>query len=115
MLSDENQIELQTLLCGKSVTKRIYKQIDFNQIKENKDLFYSLLAFTGYLNPTLVELGIYELSIPSNQEVRKIYEDRVIQLVTRKLKISISDYDIFVNLLLEQKVEEFAEKLSHYL
>ncbi len=103
MLSDDNQIELQTLLRGESVTKRLYKQIDFNQIKENKDLFYSLLVFAGYLNPTLIELGIYELSIPSNKEVRQIYEDRVIQWVTRKLSISASDYDNFVSLLLEQK------------
>ncbi|KLL04405.1 MAG: hypothetical protein MRERV_4c009 [Mycoplasmataceae bacterium RV_VA103A] len=117
MLSDDNQIELQTLLHGKSVTKRIYKQIAFDQIKENKDLFYSLLVFTGYLNPIPIEfeLGIYKLSIPSNQEVRKIYEDRVIQWVTRKLNISTSDYDNFVSLLLEEKMERFGEKLKHYL
>ncbi|CAI2198342.1 9385_t:CDS:1, partial [Funneliformis geosporum] len=76
---NDNQIEMQTLLCGKSVTKRIYKQIAFDQIKENKDLFYSLLVFAGYLNPALIEPDIYKLTIPPNQEVRKIYEDRVIQ------------------------------------
>jgi hypothetical protein len=79
MLTEKSQIELQTLLCGKSVTKRIYKEIDFNQIKENEDLLYSLLVFAGYLNPTPIELDTYKLSIPSNQEVKKIYEDRVIQ------------------------------------
>jgi hypothetical protein len=85
MLSDDNQMELQALLRGKSVIKRLYKQIDFNQIKKNKDLFYSLLVFAGYLNTSLVKLfildiyDIYKLSIPSNQEVRRIYEERVIQ------------------------------------
>jgi hypothetical protein len=58
---------------------------------------------------------IYKLSIPSNQEVRRIYEERVIQWVTSKLSISASDYDNFVRLLLEQKIKKFAEQLSHYL
>jgi hypothetical protein len=82
MLSDNNQVEMQTLLQGKSITKRIYKQIAFDQIKEKKDLFYSLLLFAGYLNPQLVNNDLedpqYELTIP-NREIRSIYKDRVIQ------------------------------------
>jgi hypothetical protein len=80
MLSDENQDDLQKLLYGKSIIKRIYNQIAFDQIKESKDLFYSLLVFAGYLNPIPTDkLDTYELSIPSNREIRKIYEDRVIK------------------------------------
>jgi hypothetical protein len=115
MLSDDNQIEMQDLLCGKSVIKRIYKQIAFNQIREKKDLFYSLLVFAGYLNPTPIETDVYKLSIPPNQEIRQIYEDRIIEWVTNKLNISISDYDNFIGLLLEKKIEKFEEKLNYYL
>jgi len=79
MLYEGNQLEVQSLLCGKSVTKRIHKQIALNQIKEDKDLFYSLLVLTGYLNTTQVEVDSYKLSIPPNQEIRKIYGDRVIR------------------------------------
>lgn len=55
MLSDDNQTELQGLLHGKSITKKIDKQIDFEQVRNQKDSFYSILLFTGYLNPTLIE------------------------------------------------------------
>ena len=82
MLSDDNQVEMQSLLQGRSITKRIYKQIAFNQIEEKKDLFYSLLLFAGYLSPQLAnndpEDPQYKLTIP-NREIRSIYKDRVIQ------------------------------------
>lgn len=83
MFSDEIQAELQTLLKGQSLTRKIYQQIAFDQIQENnRDIFYSLLLFTGYLNPEKVNDDPrdfqYNLTIP-NQEVKQIYEDRVIQ------------------------------------
>ncbi|CAG8641890.1 17100_t:CDS:2 [Racocetra fulgida] len=76
ILSDENQLDLQNLLKGRNITKKLYKQIALDQIKKDKRAFYSLLVFAGYLNPVETEVG-YKLSIP-NQEVREIYEERVV-------------------------------------
>jgi len=82
MLSDDNQEELQTLLEGKSITKQLNKQISLDQIHQDQDAFYSLLVFTGYLNPQLVsddpEEPRYSLTIP-NRELRTIYRQRVKQ------------------------------------
>src|SRR5947209_10794548 len=114
LLSDEIQASLQNLLVDQKVIKRLYKQIDFNQIQENKNILYSLLVFSGYLNPTLTELGTYELTIP-NQEVRKIYEDRVIQWVARKLSIDDDRYYSLVELLPQKKISEFVEQLKEFL
>lgn len=83
LLSDDIQQDLQTLLADRSVTKQLYREIAFEQIKEGKKeekkrVFCSLLVFAGYLNPNPTDKrDIYELSIP-NQEVRQIYEERVI-------------------------------------
>ncbi|MCC8483874.1 MAG: AAA family ATPase, partial [Rickettsia endosymbiont of Labidopullus appendiculatus] len=80
LLSDEMQQDLNTLLEGKSIVKKLYKQISFADLEDNPNVFYSLLLFTGYLSPLLAndnkEDPRYSLSIP-NREVRNIYVERV--------------------------------------
>ncbi|WP_341753135.1 MULTISPECIES: AAA family ATPase [unclassified Candidatus Tisiphia] len=118
LLSDEMQQELDQLLAGKSIVKRLYKQISFADLADNSNVFFSLLLFTGYLSPMLAndneEYPRYSLSIP-NKEVRNIYVERVIQWVTKKLNINISDYDNFIELLTNQQIDQFAERLQKYL
>lgn len=118
LLSDEIQEELQELLEGKGIVKKLYKQISLSEIENNTDIFYSLLVFAGYLNPCLAndddESPRYRLTIP-NKEVRSIYVERVISWVTNKLNIKVSDYDDFVGLLTDQKIDKFKQKFSEYL
>ena len=118
LLSDEMQEDLQSLLEGKGIVKKLYKQISLGDIKRNRDIFYSLLVFAGYLNPMLAndddEDPRYSLTIP-NKEVLNIYVERVIGWVTSKLNISSSDYDDFIGLLITQKIEQFSKKFSEYL
>lgn len=47
------QKELQELLEGKGIVKKLYKQISLSEIENNTDIFCSLLVFAGYLNPCL--------------------------------------------------------------
>ena len=118
LLSDEIQNDLQILLEGKGIVKKIYKQISFKEIENNTDIFYSLLVFAGYLNPNLAndddEYPRYRLTIP-NKEVRNIYMERVISWVTSKLNIKVSDYDDFIGLLTDQKIDKFEQKFGEYL
>ncbi|MCC8371798.1 MAG: AAA family ATPase, partial [Rickettsia endosymbiont of Pseudomimeciton antennatum] len=51
LLSDEMQEDLQNLAAGKSIISPITKQISFADINKPVGLF-SLLLFSGYLNPT---------------------------------------------------------------
>ncbi len=115
LLSDEMQIDLQKLVSGVSITSPITKQITFADISKPIGLF-SLLLFSGYLSPTAIapERNIYELSIP-NEEVKYIYETRVLQWVTDQLKIDSSRYYSFVSLLPACKIEEFKERLQELL
>lgn len=118
LLSDDIQEELQELLEGKGIIKKLYKQISLLEIEDNPDIFYSLLVFAGYLNPSLTnddeEYPRYKLTIP-NREIRNIYVERVIKWVTNKLNIKVSDYDNFIELLTSQQIEKFGQKFSEYL
>lgn len=119
LLTDEIQQELQDFIEGKALIKRVYKQIAFEQFANNKAIFYSLLVFSGYLNCEVEddnpEDRTYRLSIP-NKELKKIYIERVKEWVARKLNINdVNDYDDFMGLLIQEKVETFAQKLQDYL
>ncbi|MCC8398938.1 MAG: ATP-binding protein [Rickettsia endosymbiont of Labidopullus appendiculatus] len=117
-VSDEVQQDLNKLLEGKAIVKKLYKQISFADLEDNPNVFYSLLLFAGYLSPLLAndnkEYPRYSLSIP-NREVRNIYVERVIQWFTKKLSIKMNEYDNFIDLLTNQQIDKFGEKLQSYL
>ncbi|WP_425363990.1 AAA family ATPase [Candidatus Tisiphia endosymbiont of Hybos culiciformis] len=118
LLSDKIQEDLQSLLEGKGIVKRLYTKISLGEIEDDPNIFYSLLLFAGYLNPLLAddnpEDPTYRLTIP-NKEVRNIYITRVRKWVTNKLNIEINEYDNFIKLLITQQISQFGEKLQEYL
>ena len=115
LLSDELQQDLQTLVRGGVISSPIMKQISFEAIQEPMGL-YSLLLFSGYLNPAAVQGGqdLYRLSIPNN-EVKYIYEQRLLGWVSQKLRIDPSRYYSLTGLLAEGKVEVFGDRLQELL
>ncbi|MCC8369577.1 MAG: ATP-binding protein, partial [Rickettsia endosymbiont of Oxypoda opaca] len=115
LLSDEMQKYLQQLAAGGNIVSPITKQISFTDIDKPIGLF-SLLLFSGYLNPVTkeAEKNIYELSVP-NKEIKYIYETRVLGWVTNKLKIDSSRYYSFISLLASGQIEEFKEELQRLL
>ena len=115
LLSDEMQQDLQTLVAGGSLVYPIAKQIRFEDIGKPMGL-YSLLLFSGYLNPAVVhaEKNIYRLSIP-NYEVQYIYETRLLEWVSNKLSIDPGGYYTFMSLLAAGKVAAFKERLQALL
>ena len=115
LLSDEVQQDMQTLVAGGSIVYPIVKQIRFEDIGKPTAL-YSLLLFSGYLNPQVVDAEnyLYALSIP-NYEVGYIYKTRVLEWVSNKLHIDPGGYYNFMRLLAEGKVEAFKERLQELL
>lgn len=65
--------EIEQLVAGKSVTKRIRLDLTYDEIENSIDNVWSVLFTTGYLtnigNP---ESGVYELVIP-NREVHEVF------------------------------------------
>ena len=114
-VSDEIQQDLQTLAEGKSILARIRRQVSFEDLESPVGLF-SLLLFTGYLNPVAVSEAddLYELSIP-NYEVKKIYEQRLFEWVTAKLDISLHAYDSMARFLAMGQLATFEQSLKKFL
>lgn len=115
LISDDMQQDIQALVAGKSIVYPIVKQINFGDITKARGL-YSLLLFSGYLNPTAVDEknNIYKLSIP-NHEVKYIYETRLLDWVAEKLSIDPGGYYHFISLLAQGRIEEFGEQLQELL
>ena len=92
LLSDAIQEDLQTLVARERIVSFIMKQISFEDIGESVGL-YSLLLFSGYLNPAAVYgVGdIYQLSI-LNHEVQYIYRQWLLRWVSKKLQIGPNSY-----------------------
>ena len=115
LVSDEIQADLQRLVAGKSLKKVIRKQIDFNSLHTPTGL-YSLLLFSGYLNPKpiLPLKGLYALQVP-NEEVKSIYEWRLFDWLATRLGSDSGTYYSFVRLLAEGKVASFTRRLQQLL
>ncbi|MEO1219035.1 MAG: AAA family ATPase [Bacteroidota bacterium] len=113
--SDEMQQDLQALVARQDIVSRINKHISFDDIDTPLGL-RSLLLFGGYLNASAVagQEDRYKLSIPNN-EVRHIYEIRLVEWVSRKLKIDITEYESLMYILSTGQIEVFAERLQALL
>ncbi|WP_341755632.1 AAA family ATPase [Candidatus Tisiphia endosymbiont of Ptychoptera albimana] len=115
LLSDEMQQDIQVLAAGKAIIAPIMKQISFADISSRSGLF-SLLLFSGYLNPTAVEptRNIFALSAP-NEEVKFIYETRLLQWLGKQLQMDSSLYYPLMSLLPAGKIEEFKQRMQELL
>ncbi|WP_341752538.1 MULTISPECIES: AAA family ATPase [unclassified Candidatus Tisiphia] len=115
LLSDDMQQDIQLLAAGKAIIAPIMKQISFADISSRSGLF-SLLLFSGYLNPTAVEptRNIFELSAP-NEEVKFIYETRLLQWLGKQLQMDSSLYYPLMSLLPAGKIEEFKQRMRELL
>ncbi|WP_341754994.1 AAA family ATPase [Candidatus Tisiphia endosymbiont of Ptychoptera albimana] len=115
LLSDEMQQDIQVLAAGKAIIAPIMKQISFADISSRSGLF-SLLLFSGYLNPTAVEptRNIFELAAP-NEEVKFIYETRLLQWLGKQLQMDSSLYYPLMSLLPAGKIEEFKQRMQELL
>ena len=114
-VSDQIQKDLQTLTAGKSIVSRIRRQVSFEALESPVGLF-SLLLFSGYLNPVAISEAddLYELSVP-NYEVSKIYEQRLLEWVAKKLEINTEDYDSLARFLAMGELETFQKSLEEFL
>ncbi|MCP4110023.1 MAG: AAA family ATPase [Desulfobacteraceae bacterium] len=81
--------ELEQLLAGDIITRRVYDSIVMRDLDKSDDLLWSFLLFSGYLKSgdRLGRRNSYELMIP-NEEVRLVYEDMIERWFKQKVKVS---------------------------
>lgn len=77
MADQTTQNEIERLISGETIEKKIREELSYNEIDDNVDNLWSVLFTTGYLTQIgKVERGVYKLVIP-NQEVREVFVDQI--------------------------------------
>ena len=113
--SRTTKAEIERLIAGETITKRINEQLTHSEIDDSIDNIWSLLYMTGYL--TLAKRpsgGVYTLKIP-NQEVTQIYKQQVLEWFNNELAKDVDQilkvYSAFEN----GNTDEIAEYLNNKL
>lgn len=81
----ETKKELESLIAGETIEKRVHEDITYGDIHESQDNLWNFLYFTGYLKSTgerqIGEDIFLELSIP-NAEIRSIYRNMILRMIS---------------------------------
>ena len=103
--------EIERLVAGKSVTKRIRLDLTYDEIENSIDNVWSVLFTTGYLtnigNP---ESGVYELVIP-NREVHEVFVLQIQEWFQRSVAKEESIPE-FSKAILNADAEELQKQLN---
>ncbi len=77
--------QIERLISGETVQKKIEEQLTYNTMYDSVDNMWSLLYATGYLTQSETPVGnLVRLTIP-NTEVRSIFRDFVLKLFEKKI------------------------------
>ncbi len=116
--ADDNvRTELDSLIMGGSIEKRIHEDITYDDINANKENLWNFLYFTGYLKKESVrqenDITILTMKIP-NKEIGSIYKTQIKEWFDAKLeKVDFSRlYDAIVGKDSETIAEFLRELLS---
>jgi hypothetical protein len=100
-MSTKNEIE--TLMAGKSIEKRIHEDITYDEMEKSAESLWNFLFFTGYLTKTRERSDaggslFLKMKIP-NTEVLYIYKNKIIEWFNEQVKIrDLSKiYDAIIN------------------
>ena len=107
--------ELERLVNGKLVRKRVDEMITYNELYSTMDNLWSTLFMTGYLTQQGKESdGRYCLAIP-NREIRNIITERILTLFRNEVKNDGKMAEKLCQSLINQQPEKVEELLNAYL
>ncbi len=93
--TDQTMGELDQLVNGLSVTKKIREELTYRELYDNIDNLWSVLFTTGYLTKRKeVDLNTYELVIP-NQEIRVIFTEQILSWFQEEARKDAPALDAF--------------------
>ena len=114
---DENtHSQIEQLMNGESLTKPIYEDITYRNIKINSDYIWSFLLFTGYLKPIETHLEndiIYAEMVVPNKEVATIYRTTIRQWFTEK--IQTNGTEALFQAVVKGDAETFESEVNYWL
>ncbi|MCC8103445.1 MAG: AAA family ATPase [Clostridiales bacterium] len=109
------QAQVEKLISGETVQKRIEEQLTYDTIYSNTDNLWSLLYATGYLTQSETPEGnLVRLTIP-NAEVRGIFRDAVLRLFEKRIAQDGAALSDFCEALKDGKAAEVEKLFTEYL
>lgn len=107
--------ELEWLVNGKIVRKRVDEMITYNELYSTIDNLWSTLFMTGYLTQRGKESdGRYCLVVP-NREIRNIITERILTMFREEVKNDGLMAEQFCESLREGKADEVEQLLTAYM
>ena len=107
--------ELEWLVNGKIVRKRVDEMITYNELYSTIDNLWSTLFMTGYLTQRGKESdGRYCLTVP-NREIRNIITERILTMFREEVKNDGAMAEQFCKALMEGKADEVEQLLTAYM
>lgn len=108
--------ELQQLMDGKTIEKRVQEDITYADIHESEDNLWNFLLFTGYLKADAVRFEspyrYVTLSIP-NVEILTIYKDQISSWFRDEMKVR--DLSALYRAILSGDTDDFQRELGKLL
>lgn len=109
------QNEIEHLIAGKSIEKKIQLELTYEEIDESIDNLWSVLFTTGYLTYTGTgEDGAYKLMIP-NKEVREVFILQVQEWFKGSIQKDRQSIQAFCQAFLSGDAEEIGKQLTMIL
>ncbi|MCD8326352.1 MAG: AAA family ATPase, partial [Lachnospiraceae bacterium] len=107
--------EIERLISGETVQKKIEEQLTYNTMYDSIDNMWSLLYATGYLTQSETPMGnLVRLTIP-NTEVRNIFSDSILGLFKERISQDGKAVDGFCEALKDGNVEEVEKRFTEFL
>ena len=115
MAKPQTRQELERLVNGESITRKINQELTYRDLYRSIDNLWSVLFTTGYLtqrgNP---EEDVYQLAIP-NLEIRKIFAQQILEWFEEEVQKDIPALDAFCAAFVKGDAETAQRLFNAYL
>ncbi len=113
---DTTKDTIENLLKGETITKQVYEDITYRNVKINNEYIWSFLLFTGYLKCIRLisknDMIYAEMAIP-NKEIKTIYINTIMQWFDEQIKSS--DISDIFEAVISGDTEKFEDKINDWL
>ena len=113
--TDQTMEELDLLVNGLAVTKKIHEELTYRELYDSIDNLWSVLFITGYLTKQKKTApNTYELIIP-NQEIRMIFTEQISSWFQEEARKDAPTLDIFCEAFSSGNAAEIEHLFNSYL
>ena len=112
----EMKKELDTLIQGGTIEKKIHEEITYDDVHESEDNLWNFLFFTGYMKKVSERRegeDIYLTMRIPNVEIRSIYKNQISAWFEKQIKDT--DRSIFTRAVLDGDTDRIADYVSNLL